>query len=81
MNIAYIVSIISVLLLLVFAVLSFTNANSPRFQLLYIVVATLNIGILVSIIIVNYASQSALVWPALLFIHVIIKVRELYRML
>jgi hypothetical protein len=81
MNIAYTVSIISVLLLLVFAILSFTNTNNPRFQLLYIVVATFNIGVLVSIILVNYSAQSALIWPALLFIHVINKVRELYKLL
>ncbi|MCF8253934.1 MAG: hypothetical protein K9H61_01085 [Bacteroidia bacterium] len=81
MNIAYIVSIISVLLLLVFAALSFAYANNPRFQLIYIVVATFNIGILVSIILINYTSQSALVWPALLFLHVVNKVRDLYRML
>jgi hypothetical protein len=81
MNIAYIVSIISVLLLLIFAVLSFTNTNNPRFQLIYIVVATFNIGVLVSIIVVNYTGQSALIWPVLLLIHVINKVRELYRFL
>jgi hypothetical protein len=81
MNIAYIVSIISVLLLLVFAALSFAYASNPRFQLIYVVVATLNIGILVSIILINYTSQSALVWPALLFLHVVNKVRDLYKML
>ncbi|OYU97112.1 MAG: hypothetical protein CFE21_02140 [Bacteroidetes bacterium B1(2017)] len=81
MNIAYLVSIISVLLLLVFAVLSFSKADNPRFQLLYIVVATFNIGVLVCIIIVNYSSQSALIWPGLLFIHVLNKCRELYRLL
>lgn len=81
MNIAYLVSIISVLLLLVFSVLSFVYAARPGFQLVYIVIATFNIGILVSIILVNYSSQSALIWPALLFLHVLNKCRDLYKLL
>lgn len=79
MNIAYIVSIISVLLLLVFAVLSFIKANNLRFQLIYIVVACFNIGVLTSVILINYSSQSALIWPALLLFQVINKVREIYK--
>ncbi|MCG9880580.1 MAG: hypothetical protein MH472_08275 [Bacteroidia bacterium] len=81
MNIAYIVAIISVLFLLVFAALSFTKSDNMRFQLIYVVVATFNIGILVSIITINYNNQSALIWPVLLFLHVINKVREIYKML
>lgn len=81
MNTAYLVSIIAVLLLLVFAVLSFTKSNEPRFQLLYVVVATFNIGILVSVILINYSSQSALIWPAFLMLHVLNKVKEIYRRL
>ncbi|MCE2739885.1 MAG: hypothetical protein LW669_00210 [Sphingobacteriales bacterium] len=81
MNIAYIVAIISVLLLLVFAALSFSKSDNLRFQLIYVVVATFNIGVLVSIITINYNSQSALIWPALLLLHVINKVREIYKLL
>ncbi len=81
MNIAYLVSIISVLVLLIFAVLSFLNSHNIKFQLIYIVVATFNIGVLVSIILVNYSNESALIWPILLLMHVLIKARELYRIL
>ena len=81
MNIAYIVAIISVLLLLVFAALSFSKSDNLRFQLIYVVVATFNIGVLVSIITINYNNQSALIWPALLLLHVINKVREIYKLL
>jgi hypothetical protein len=81
MNIAYIVAIISVLLLLVFAALSFSKSDNLRFKLIYVVVATFNIGVLVSIITINYNSQSALIWPALLLLHVINKVREIYKLL
>ena len=81
MNIAYIVAIISVLLLLIFSALSFTKTDNLRFQLIYVVVATFNIGILVSIITINYGNQSALIWPALLFIHVTNKIREIYKFL
>ncbi|MDP3929596.1 MAG: hypothetical protein Q8R57_11285 [Bacteroidota bacterium] len=81
MNIAYIVAISSVLLLLIFAVLSFTKTDNMRFQLIYVVVATFNIGVLASIITINYSNQSALIWPALLLLHVINKVREIYKLL
>jgi len=79
MNIAYITAILSVLLLLVFALLSFIKANNRKFQLIYIIVSTFCIGIITSIIIINYDNKSAAIWPALFLIHVISKARELMK--
>ena len=79
MNIAYVTAIFSVLLLLVFAVLSFIKARDLRFQVIYIVVATFNIGVISSIILINYDNRSALVWPALFLIQVVSKVREVIK--
>jgi len=81
MNIIYISAIISILLLLTFTALSFIKSNDYKIQLIYIVVATFNIGIISSIILINYNNKSALIWPGLFLIHVINKVRELMKML
>lgn len=77
MNIAYIVSIVSVLFLLAFSALSFFRSQDLRFQLWFVLVASINIGILSSLILVNYTSKSALIWPGLLLIFVISKVLEI----
>ena len=81
MNIAYVTAIFSVLLLLVFAVLSFIKVRDLRFQVIYIVVAAFNIGVISSIILINYDNKSALIWPALFLIQVVSKVREVTRSL
>ncbi|MEI6507709.1 MAG: hypothetical protein WCO54_04445 [Bacteroidota bacterium] len=73
MNIVYITSIISVLLLLVFIILSIVKTNSLSFQIIYIVVAAFNIGVITSLILINYSNKSAMIWPVLLFMHVISK--------
>lgn len=79
MNIVYVTAIISILFLFVFAALSFIKASNLRFQLVYIVVATFCIGILTSIILVNYDNKSAVIWPVLFLIHVISKVKEIMK--
>jgi hypothetical protein len=79
MNIAYVTAIISVLLLLVFAALSFIKSKDLRFQLIYIAVASFNIGIIVSIILINYSSKSALIWPGLFLVHVGSKIMEVMK--
>lgn len=81
MNIAYVTAIISVLVLLVFAILSFVKARDLRFQVAYIVVASFHIGVIVSMILINYSSKSAMVWPCLLLIHVATKAMEIARAL
>jgi hypothetical protein len=81
MNIAYVTAIISILALLIFAVLSFIKARDMRFQVAYIVVASLNIGVIISMILVNYSSKSALVWPCLLLLHVVNKAAEIAKAL
>jgi hypothetical protein len=79
MNIAYITAIFSVLVLLVFAVLSFLRADNLKFQVIYIAVATFCSGILASIILVNYDTKSAVIWPVLFLVHVMSKVREVMK--
>ena len=77
MNIIYITAILSVLLLLVFVILSVLKSNNLSFQVIYIVVASFNIGVIASLILLNYDNKSALVWPALLLLHVLTKVVQL----
>ncbi len=79
MNIGYITAIISVLLLLIFAILSFIKTRDIKFQVIYIVVATFNIGVISSIILINYDAKSALIWPILFLFHVISKAREVIK--
>lgn len=81
MNIAYVTSIISVLILLIFAILSFVYARNIRFQVVYIVVASFTIGVICSIILINYDNKSALIWPALFLLHVINKGNEIRKLL
>jgi uncharacterized membrane protein YfcA len=81
MDIAYIVTISCVLILLIFSALSFFQSQNLRFQLWYILVAGINIGILTSLILVNYTSKSALIWPGLLLVFVVNKVLEIRKYL
>ena len=81
MDIAYLVTISSVLILLIFSALSFFQSQNLKFQLWFILVAGINIGILTSLILVNYTSKSALIWPALLLIFIINKVLEIRKYL
>jgi len=77
MNIAYIVSIAAILFLLIFMALSFFKSQDLKIQLWFVVVATFNVGILTSLILVNYSSKSALIWPALLLIFILNRVLEI----
>jgi uncharacterized membrane protein YfcA len=81
MDIANIVTISSVLILLIFSAFSFFQSQNLRFQLWFILVASLNIGILTSLILVNYSSKSAMIWPLLLLLFVINKVMEIRKYL
>lgn len=81
MNIVYFVAIFSILMLLIFGILSFIKTGNLRFQLIYVVVATFFLAVLATIIAISYNNQSALIWPALLFVHVINKAKEIYKML
>ena len=79
MNIAYIVSILVVLLLLVTGILSFIKSSDLKIQLLYIVVASFAVGVFTSIILFNLQTKSTLIWPGLILVHVITKIREFYK--
>ncbi|MEI6596132.1 MAG: hypothetical protein WCO28_11265 [Bacteroidota bacterium] len=79
MNIGYTTAIISVLLLLIFGILSFIKTRDIKFQVIYIVVASFNIGIISSIILINYDNKSALIWPILFLFHVASKAREIMK--
>ncbi len=79
MNIGYITAIISVLLLLIFGILSFIKTRDIKFQVIYIVVASFSIGVISSIILINYDNKSALIWPVLFLFHVASKVREVMK--
>ncbi len=79
MNIGYTTAIISVLLLLIFGILSFIKTRDIKFQVIYIVVASFNIGIISSIILINYDNRSALIWPILFLFHVASKAREIMK--
>ncbi|MFY8110356.1 MAG: hypothetical protein ACOVO9_15255 [Bacteroidia bacterium] len=81
MDIAYIVTISSVLILLIFSALSFFQSQNLRFQLWFILIAGINIGILTSLILINYTSKSALIWPGLLLVFIINKVLEIRKYL
>lgn len=46
-------------------------------QLVFVVVASFNIGVISCIILVNYESKSALIWPGLFVIMLVNKVIEI----
>jgi hypothetical protein len=77
MNIAIITAIFSVIMLLIFTALSLLRTQNMTLQLVYVVVAAFNIGIISCIIIVNYENKSALIWPGLFIIMLINKVIEI----
>ena len=79
MNIGYTTAIISVLLLLIFGILSFIKTRDIKFQVIYIVVASFNIGIISSIILINYDNRSASICPILFLFHVASKAREIMK--
>ena len=79
MDIGYITAIGSLLLLLISAILSFIKTRDIKFQVIYIVVATFNIGVISSIVLINFESKSAVIWPILFLFHVISKVREVMK--
>jgi hypothetical protein len=81
MNIVYYVAIFSILMLLVFGILSFIKTDNLKFQFIYVVVATFNIAVLATIIAISYNNQSALIFPAILLLQVINKAKEIYKML
>jgi hypothetical protein len=77
MNIAIITAIFSVIMLLIFTALSLLRTQNMTLQLVYVVVAAFNIGIISCIIIVNYGNKSALIWPGLFIIMLVNKVIEI----
>jgi len=77
MNIAVITAIFSVIMLLIFTALSLLKTQNMRLQLVFVVVASFNIGVISCIILVNYESKSALIWPGLFVIMLVNKVIEI----
>ncbi|MFA9212241.1 MAG: hypothetical protein ACEQSR_00140 [Candidatus Methylacidiphilales bacterium] len=77
MNIAVITAIFSVIMLLIFTALSLLKTQNMVLQLVFVVVAAFNIGVISCIILVNYESKSALIWPGLFVIMLINKVIEI----
>lgn len=77
MNIAIITAIFSVIMLLIFTGLSMLKTQNMTIQLVFVVVAAFNIGIISCIILVNYENKTALIWPALFIIMLINKVIEI----
>jgi hypothetical protein len=77
MNIAVITAIFSVIMLLIFTALSLIKTQNMVLQLVFVVVASFNIGVISCIILVNYESKSALIWPGLFVIMLVNKVIEI----
>jgi hypothetical protein len=77
MNIAVITAIFSVIMLLIFTALSLLKTQNMVLQLVFVVVASFNIGVISCIILVNYESKSALIWPGLFVIMLVNKVIEI----
>lgn len=77
MNIAVITAIFSVIMLLIFTALSLIKTQNMVLQLVFVVVASFNIGVISCIILVNYESKSALIWPSLFVIMLVNKVIEI----
>jgi hypothetical protein len=64
-------------MLLIFTGLSLVKTQNMTLQLVSVVVSAFCIGIITSIIIVNYDNKSALIWPGLFVIMIINKVIEI----
>lgn len=77
MNIAVITAIFSVIMLLIFTALSLIKTQNMLLQLVFVVVASFNIGVISCIILVNYENKSALIWPGLFVIMLVNKVIEI----
>jgi hypothetical protein len=77
MNIAVITAIFSVIMLLIFTALSLIKTQNMVLQLVFVVVASFNIGVISCIILVNYENKSALIWPGLFVIMLVNKVIEI----
>lgn len=77
MNIAVITAIFSVIMLLIFTALSLIKTQNMVLQLVFVVVAAFNIGVISCIILVNYENKSALIWPGLFVIMLVNKVIEI----
>ncbi len=77
MNIAIITAIFSVTMLLIFTALSLLKSQNMFVQLIFVVVAAFNIGIISCLLLVNYDNKMALIWPGLFIIMLVNKVIEL----
>jgi hypothetical protein len=77
MNIAIITAIFSVTMLLIFTALSLIKSQNLLVQLVFVVVAAFNIGIITCLILVNYDNKTALIWPGLFVAMLVNKVIEL----
>ncbi len=77
MNIAIITAIFSVTMLLIFTALSLLKSQNMFIQLIFVVVAAFNIGIISCLLLVNYDNKMALIWPGLFIIMLVNKVIEL----
>jgi hypothetical protein len=80
-NILYVATILVILVLLIFAIISFIKPQDVLFQVWYIIAATFCCGFLSSVILINYSSKSAIIWPILIMTHVLGKALELRKQL
>lgn len=80
-NILYVTAVSAVLALLIFAVISFLKPQNLKFQIWYILIASFACGIIASVVLINFSSKSALIWPVLFMIHVVNKAMEIKKLL
>ena len=64
-------------MLLIFTGLSLLKSQNMFIQLIFVVVAAFNIGIISCLLLVNYDNKMALIWPGLFIIMLVNKVIEL----
>ncbi|MES2380325.1 MAG: hypothetical protein V4538_04740 [Bacteroidota bacterium] len=64
-------------MLLIFTALSLLKSQNMFIQLIFVVVAAFNIGIISCLLLVNYDNKTALIWPGLFIIMLVNKVIEL----
>jgi len=81
MNILYVATVLAILVLLIFAILSFLKPQDALFQVWYVVAATFCCGFISSVILINYSSKSAVIWPLLIMTHVLGKAIEIRKIL
>ena len=77
MNIHYVVTVVAVLLLLIFAIISFFKPQNLIFQIWYVVVVSFCCGIISSVVLINFTSKSAVIWPLFIMIHVAGKANDI----